>query len=114
MIERTGYRVGLTVIIIIIVVVIIITVIVVVTILGDTGSTKRNLCLGCFPITDTLQFSTVVVVLIITASGDSDYRATSIPAAVWNVVLFHLGSDCDVAGEDETGESEELLGTHDD
>jgi hypothetical protein len=53
-------------------------------------------------------------VLIITASGDSDYRATSIPAAVWNIILFHLGSDCTVADQDKTGESEELLGAHDD
>lgn len=95
-------------------VIIIIVVIVAVTILGNTGCTEGNLSLGRFPIADALQFGRVIVVLVITASGDSDYRATGIPAAVWNIVLFHLGSECDVAGQDETGESEELLGTHND
>jgi hypothetical protein len=99
---------------VIIVMVIIIMVMVPGTILGNTSSAEGNLCLGRFPIADALQFSRVVVVLIITASGDSDYRATSIPAAVWNIILFHLGSDCTVADQDKTGESEELLGAHDD
>jgi hypothetical protein len=99
---------------VIIVMVIIIMVMVPGTILGNTSSAEGNLCLGRFPVADALQFSRVVVVLIITASGDSDYRATSIPAAVWNIILFHLGSDCTVADQDKTGESEELLGAHDD
>jgi hypothetical protein len=99
--------------VVIIVIVIIIVVMVAGAILGNTGCTERNLCLGCFPVANALQFGRVVVVLVITASGDSDYRATSIPATVWDIVLFNLGGDCDVAGEDETGESEELLGTHD-
>jgi hypothetical protein len=99
---------------VIIVMVIIIMVMVPGTILGNTSSAEGNLCLGRFPIADALQFSRVVGVVIITASGDSDYRATSIPAAVWNIILFHLGSDCTVADQDKTGESEELLGAHDD
>jgi hypothetical protein len=99
---------------VIIVMVIIIMVMVPGTILGNTSSAEGNLCLGRFPIAYALQFSRVVFVLIITASGDSDYRATSIPAAVWNIILFHLGSDCTVADQDKTGESEELLGAHDD
>jgi hypothetical protein len=99
---------------VIIVMVIIIMVMVPGTILGNTSSAEGNLCLGRFPIADALQFSRVVVLFFIKTSGDYDNTTPNIPAAVWNIILFHLGSDCTVADQDKTGESEELLGAHDD
>ena len=109
--DRDAFKKLLT--ILVIVIVIVVTIIIARAIPSDTGCAERNLCLGCFPVADTLHFGIVVVMLIITASGDSDYGATSLPAAVWNIILLQFGCDCDVAGQNEAGESEELLGPHD-
>lgn len=98
---------------VIVIVVVIITFIIAVTKLRNAGSAQRDLCLSCVPVTDALQLGRVVVMLIIAAPGDSNSRAASPPAAVWNIVLLQFGCDSDVACEDEATQRKKLLDTHD-
>jgi hypothetical protein len=108
----------ITVVVVVVVMVVVVIVVIVgdvavIVILGDTSRTEWNLCFGRLPVTDTLELGGIIVVSRITALGDSDNGATGAPAAVGDIIVVQLGGDGDVARKHETGESEELCGTHD-
>lgn len=117
---------GIVAVVVVIGVVVIIVVIIIVMVVGGGGVVaaailgnaclaQRNQAGGLVPVANALDLRAVVVVVhAVAVVGDADDGAADVPAAIGDIVTLELGAGGDIAHEHETGESQQLVNTHDD